>query len=397
MSFPDSPVCSSPADLQFFELDDSIIPRPLSRRNSLGESPQRAIQKRASDVALELLNDKREIKRSAPENTSPLELQFVMPTRTASASSKQKNSSASAPPPTPSKQRAVVCKYPISTQSRSDKAESLSPRALENSPAQDFPKPSFSPKCTSPFFLLNQKAVEEGSIEINQQTVHLTPFSEQGSYMRVYTIRAENQVVKGVSNDALVIKIYHGVKNSGFDESVNRAYLQNSMRNYFEAIAKGLAVAPIYNCQTVSADLFILQEKIPHEIDVNNAHQLEQVRKFFQISLMHGLILDLLDTNLRMREDGTVILIDFVEEPKEGFQIFIRHAIRSWGQLFASRNEMNRMKTEKFLNDLTKGFDEYQSMNIEELAEIKKCVLNDIFFVVQMFGTRIALPTNGSI
>lgn len=389
---PDSQVCSSSADLQVHNLDDSPVSsqKPLSRRNSFGESPQKTMEKRASEVALDFLNDNGDIKRRALENAPP----FAMPKKEMASAPPKQSSSASVPPPTPSKQRGVAQRNPRPAHSLH--VASLFSEAPENSPVPDSPKATCSPRCASPFFILNQKAVEEGSIEINQQTVHLTPFSEEGSYMRVYTLDADYNVINGVSNGALVIKIYHGVKNNGFEESVNREYLQNSKRNYFEAMAKGLPVAFIYNSQTVSTDLFILQEKIPYEIDVNNPHQIEQVRNFFRISLKHGLILDLLDTNLRTREDGTVVLIDFVEEPKDGLLSFIKLGILSWCQLFASKNGKDRLQTEKFFDDFTNGFDEYQSMSRGELAEIKKWVLNDIFFVVRMLEQQ-PLASSGSI
>lgn len=370
----------SPSNRQLFVPDDSSNPRPLSRKNSCEESSRP--EKRASDVALDCLHEHDDVvKRHASENAR----QFTKHAEKASApSSPRKRSGASAPPPTPRKLSAAVSKYLLSPASQPDQVETVSRRSLWSPSAQKGAHPDYSPRSKSRFFLLNQKAMEEGSIEINKHTVTLTPFSEEGSYMRVYTLDADRNVISEVYNDTLVVKIYHGAKNKCFAESVNQKYLQNSMNNYFATISQGLPVACILNHQTVFTDRFILQEKIPHKIDINDPRQIEQVKNFFHISLKHGLILDLLDTNLRRREDGTVVLIDFVEEPENGLADFIGHAIRSWCQLFAQENEMDRGKTEIFLDNFTKGFGEYPFMTKKELAGIKERVIKGMFLEVQI-------------
>ena len=102
-----------------------------------------------------------------------------------------------------------------------------------------------------------------------------------------------------------------------------------------------------------------MQDKIPNEVDVNNPEQLEQVRKFFITSLDARLAMDLIPDNLRVKENGIVVLIDFVEDDSDGFFIFINKAVVMWAILFAEKNGKNRNKTEEFLNQLTEKFSRY--------------------------------------
>ena len=86
----------------------------------------------------------------------------------------------------------------------------------------------------------------------------------------------------------------------------------------------------------------------------SDANQVAQVQKFFQASLQSEVIMDLLPQNFMVDENGVVHLIDFVEKPKGGLQIFIRHAIGQWCQrLHKEGYAVDQARA--ILNDFTEG------------------------------------------
>ena len=151
----------------------------------------------------------------------------------------------------------------------------------------------------------------------------------KGSYSNVYTLETTPvQVIPGVDNSTLVLKAFHGEK-SGFGERSLRGYLHNEIENYRAVIAAGLPVAQIYNVDTAKQDGYIIQQKISGKIDLMNGQQMLQVRRFFEISVGQGLIMDLMPQNFAL-ENGQVVLFDFVEDPEDGIDIFNKKAIETW-------------------------------------------------------------------
>lgn len=153
-------------------------------------------------------------------------------------------------------------------------------------------------------------------------------YLDQGSYSNVYTLEGnEDPIIPGVNNADLVLKAFHGEK-SGFNENMLRKYLRNSITNYRAVIAAGLPVAKIYNVDTAEQDGYIIQQRISEQIDPQDAQQTLQVRRFFDTSIKKDLVMDLQPDNFAL-ENGSVLLIDFVEEPDE-IHLSHKQAIKTW-------------------------------------------------------------------
>ena len=112
---------------------------------------------------------------------------------------------------------------------------------------------------------------------------------------------------------------------------------------------------------------------------------MNQVHAFFKKSLESEIPLDLIPDNLRVNEDGTVALIDFVEHMGENgkLKLFIEKAITDWSTLFAENNSQDRNKTEEFLKKLLFGLDRfgYDDKYIQEK-------LGEVIFVVSNIGGK---------
>ena len=223
---------------------------------------------------------------------------------------------------------------------------------------------------------------QAGTLQIQDKYVNLSLFSNAGSYMSVYSTQADHPIVPSIPNEQLLVKIYNDEKSTFLEVHLCK-YMNSSIENYHAAKKLGIDVATIYNIETAQTDRFFLQEKIPHQIDLNDSAQMEQVRALFFASLEHKLILDLLPSNLRLRDDGSVTLIDFVEERIDEIDIFIKHAVSLWCNQFAKEHGRDKALTTQFLADFTRGFDKHGY----DLAW-NETFLEEIFFEVKILAPK---------
>jgi hypothetical protein len=121
-------------------------------------------------------------------------------------------------------------------------------------------------------------------------------------------------MILGSDNDLL--KAFHGEK-TGFSEPKLRKYLEHSLENYEKIVNLRLSVAEILNKETALASCFVIQKRIPHELDIRNPQQMAQVQRFFTASKQNNVPMDLQPQNLRVDDNGLVHLIDFLEEDEE--------------------------------------------------------------------------------
>ncbi|MBA3239224.1 MAG: hypothetical protein H0T62_12870 [Parachlamydiaceae bacterium] len=154
---------------------------------------------------------------------------------------------------------------------------------------------------------------EKGCLVKGKESFSLTRFAK-GSFMNAYKFNGLTTIQNGVSNDKLLIKLY-AADSKSFNEVKAPVYMQNSINNYHEAVRLGLSVSTIYNIETALTDKYFLVEFIPAEVDLGNEHHLKQVQHFIKVSYENKIPFDLSFSNLRVKEDGTVTLIDFVEKP----------------------------------------------------------------------------------
>jgi hypothetical protein len=189
-------------------------------------------------------------------------------------------------------------------------------------------------------------------------------YLDKGTFSKVYTLETTPvQVIPGVDNSSLVLKAFHGEKKSGFGERALRGYLHNEIENYRAVVAAKLPVARIYNIDTAEQDGYIIQQKVSGKIDLMNAQQMLQVRRFFEISVGQGLIMDLIPQNFAL-ENGQVVLIDFVEDPDDGLfvenpdngiDLFNKKAIETWFDYYQKAGG-TEAQAAAFLNELSANY-----------------------------------------
>ena len=184
-------------------------------------------------------------------------------------------------------------------------------------------------------FQVNQERLSTGKFQIEFNVNEI----DSGSYATVYEI----EHIPGV-----ILKAFHGIK-MGFKEKHLTDCLVQMQINYNDIVKLGLPVATVLNVSQLVEHKYILQERIPHKLDRTNQAQMVQVQKFFALSIERQVMMDLQPQNLRVKDDGTVVLIDFVEE-EDDVAIFITKACKEWIAPCATREE-----AEKLLTFLTAG------------------------------------------
>ena len=187
----------------------------------------------------------------------------------------------------------------------------------------------------SPYETAYNNATKYAFLMINEITCNTIKMPNgTGTWMQAFYIDAEDPIVPSTSNDQILVKVYlPGKLTKQLDEA-----MKNSITNYHEAVKIGLPVSTIYNIDTAAADKFFLVEKVPYSISLKNESDQKQIRHFFEVSFQKKVGFDLSFDNLRVRENGTVALIDFTEKTPGFFsnpnklQIFAIQFLKSWAK-----------------------------------------------------------------
>jgi hypothetical protein len=178
----------------------------------------------------------------------------------------------------------------------------------------------------------------------------------QGSFSTVYTIvQNPSRLVPTVDNSDIVIKVYNGIRTE-FNQSTLNGYLKSALKNYRQVMSLGLPVATIYNTETALSDLAIIQKRIDANVNPTNPVEMDQVKRFFDLSITSTVLMDLQPANLKV-DNGTVVLIDFVEASDDHTIVTMIHlAIKAWIRL-CTGNGWNRVQTKQFLHELSSKFE----------------------------------------
>lgn len=238
------------------------------------------------------------------------------------------------------------------TQKTAQKTTSATARNLFTRPAKKHKNVPVSAPALAPapvpkdtlFSTLHTRLGKEGKIYYKKSD-HEVTFLNKGHYCAVYQF---------IENPNLLVKAYHGGTDYKFDPIVLRKLLHHSLQSYDTVVSLGLPVAELVNKATAESDGFFVQNKIPHPIDVKNSAHIENVSKFFTASVQQKVPMDLHPENLRANQDGTVVLIDFIEEPEELF-FLITEACREWTALLR-KNKYTLDQARSTLTTITAGF-----------------------------------------
>ncbi|MBP7075020.1 MAG: hypothetical protein KBA81_06510 [Rhabdochlamydiaceae bacterium] len=182
----------------------------------------------------------------------------------------------------------------------------------------------------------------------------------KGTYCTVY----------GFGDDSnLVLKAFHG-KKTGFNKNVLMECIKTAAQNYDDVRNKlGLPVAVIHNIETISTDLFVIQERMSVDIDPLNPDQMKQINQFFVKSIENDIVIDLQPGNLKLK-DGIVVLIDFIEDPDHTVESMIPFICKAWYGHFR-KSGLSKEQALDLLTQLTDGASNtYPYVNREWLEKI---------------------------
>ena len=224
----------------------------------------------------------------------------------------------------------------------------------------------------SPYEQLFSKLEKAQGLNILGLTVALNFFAA-GSFMNSYSVKADLTLIPDVPNDHLLLKAYHGIHFQGrtkFTPALSE-YMQNSIDNYNAVQRLRIPVATIYNLKTALEDRFFIVKKIPHAIDLSRPDHIEQVSALFKKSFQNRVLIDLAFSNLRADDNGTVTLVDFVEQPfdfndKQKMKNFAIKFLNSWRtpvQILCLTKNLSKSETKEkaqnLLMSLTQDLDKY--------------------------------------
>ncbi|HEX4840132.1 MAG TPA: hypothetical protein VFU89_06790 [Rhabdochlamydiaceae bacterium] len=219
-------------------------------------------------------------------------------------------------------------------------------------------------KETPSHFRSQYTALENGSFNMNGRAIQTTYLAE-GSYSSVYTLeKTATQIIPGVNNGDLVIKAFNG-KKAPFHDATLKQYLQNTINSYLAiqdlntTQEKKLHVAEIYNIDTAVKDGYIIQRKVSGQVDILNPAHRQQIGQFFEASIRHSILMDLLPKNFGV-DNGQVVLFDFVEDPdldgeqtiENAIPIFNKQACDIWLKKLRS---LPKEEALAIMNELTKN------------------------------------------
>lgn len=227
---------------------------------------------------------------------------------------------------------------------------------------------------TSPHEKLYSEIKSSKSLKIQNIQTTLNFFAK-GTFMASYSIEAKQSLISDVPNEQVLLKLYHGEKTK-FSSKLFE-YMKSSVANYHAVQELGVSVAKIYNIETALTDAYFLTELIPHPINIKEEHQIEQITAIFQKSFQAHVLMDLAYGNLRVRDDGGVTLVDFVEKPfefenKQKLRMFAIQFLKSW-----CKTVETKVEAEKLLSRLTGGL-EKQGFD----PDWNKAALEESFFEV---------------
>jgi hypothetical protein len=170
-------------------------------------------------------------------------------------------------------------------------------KPLENSSTQTSTQPSRAIGAAVPTRIINYNGVSHP----------LTLVSGIGGYHLIYSPTGPNQMVKDVSNDKILVRI---PRNNEAPLPQNGFKYGCAWRNDFN-----ISIPWIYNANTLAADGFYIVARIPHKFNPRNNRHFDQVRRVLTNMSTQGYGPDFRPDNVRFKDNGDLVLIDFSENP----------------------------------------------------------------------------------
>ncbi|MBA3602597.1 MAG: hypothetical protein H0W50_02930 [Parachlamydiaceae bacterium] len=256
---------------------------------------------------------------------------------------------------------------------REDNESIRLPKKIEpfRSPVQRAPQPRIKTKYEE----LYKNDYKQFETIINENVTTLTCMGE-GSLMKAYDVQAKNQVLEGISNDNILVKLYMLKRFKGVVTSSTldlKKFMETAIKSYKKAKDLEIPQAILYNIDTAVDDCYFIVEKIHESLDIECCEQMAQVKDLFKIYFEKNLVLDLAPANLCVKtETGDkkiVVLVDYLEKEikikkNTSRDEFFENILTRWYNAIKKKS-FNLSDVEKeskaigMLNDLTQGLDKY--------------------------------------
>lgn len=161
----------------------------------------------------------------------------------------------------------------------------------------------------------------------------------RGDYCEVFEIaEGQPQLFSSFKNNQILFKRYQKRLVECRGNSVSD-FFNYSMDQYDQLEELGYPIAQILNRRTAKEDGFFLVEKIPHAfpkpLHYGSCDEIElylnQVACMFQVASDFNIPVDLKRQNVKIKDDGTVTLIDFREEHNP-LSILLENLIESFAE-----------------------------------------------------------------
>lgn len=224
--------------------------------------------------------------------------------------------------------------------------------------------------------ILFDKIKKEATLEIYGNSVKLSCMGK-GSLMHAYDLTADTQLVAGIDNSNILVKLYFiELKCSKAHVKSLPQLMQTSIASYQKGKELGIPQATLYNIDTAMKDGFFIVEKIPEELDMECPLQMAQVQILFQTYFKEKFVMDLAPDNLRVKtektEEGTkqtVVLVDYLEKEKKikkvgDSDLFFMKIIERWYKTLCKKylglpDDQRKIKASELINFLTQGLEDH--------------------------------------
>ena len=210
----------------------------------------------------------------------------------------------------------------------------FSPGAFSRTTTSQLPPPTpVKPKknISSPFVLTALEINTNLKFERDGQVYRLNLAAGlKGDHCQLYHVESERELVPGVPNDRIYVKLFHRHVLQGKGNAVEAGYLRTLLAQY-DRLQGNIPTTIIYNRAKAHLDGYLAVEKVrplqlPWGIDTpiadlsdENRLLLEKIKTFFDFAFNDpsNTPLDLKADNLGLREDGTLVLLDFMEHSED--------------------------------------------------------------------------------
>jgi hypothetical protein len=184
----------------------------------------------------------------------------------------------------------------------------------------------------------NRAAIEiqdNFSFKWGDQVIPLTRTHVGGAHCLISRLPADlPRLIPNIRNDSLIMKTFLAQSILSNDDriSVGDGSAAHVLAQYHKLVELDFPVSKLYNRADVDQGCgYFMFEYVPHAYQpswdphatIENNQELNIIYNFFHFAAQHSIDIDLRPSNLRRRDDGTLVLVDFLENaPKTGANLY---------------------------------------------------------------------------